>query len=144
MSNTISVQARVDIISLAQVFQYFEALKYTPQNKSDLIWQAVEVVKNSAIRQGLCMADLSMEEAIAVLERGHINIRSNERSRRMVASALQSEVMADDFSMPLPQETDEDLRQYQMAVEMSKMMGRPFMTFEEFKTQKLKMKGEKK
>lgn len=132
MKGTVSIQARVDIISLAQVVQYFDKLNYRPQTKSDVIWKAVEVIKNSAIRQSMCEPNLSVEDAVALLQKMGLGLVTNDRARRSVANALQADVMKDDFSLE-KEPVDNLYTSYIEAVAMAKKMGREYPSFNEFK-----------
>lgn len=133
MKGTVSIQARVDIISLAQVVQYFDCLNYRPQTKSDILWKAIEVIKNSAIRQSMCDPNISVEDAVTLLHRMGLGLVTNDRARRSVANALQVEVMKDDFRIEKEAPIDNLYADYTEAVAMAKKMGREYPSFEEFK-----------
>jgi hypothetical protein len=141
MKGTVNIQARIDIISLAQVVQYFDSLNYKAQTKSDAVWKAVEMVKNSAIRQEKCVVGMTVEDAVHYLDEVGLSLRTNERARRSVASALQDEVKSTDFAetaMPV----DNLYADYVAAVAMAKKMGREYPSFDEFKARLEKIRKE--
>ncbi len=140
MNKTVALSGRVDIIEFAVAVDYFASIGIPAQTKSDVLWKAIKMVANHAIKACDIPEYHTVEDAIHSLTVHGIDIRSNERSRRGVMNALQQETLLSDFGA---QETiASTLREeYAEAVKVAEAIGVPkehVITFEQFCKEKEK------
>lgn len=138
MNKTVSIGGRVDIRSLATCAIYLDDLNAAARTKSDLLWKVVKMVANAAKQSGVREFD-TVEDALECLKVHGLDIRSNDRGRKMVGSALQEEVMQRDFGAGLSSRvitkemlTKTPREEYEAAADAARSMGIEPITFEEF------------
>jgi hypothetical protein len=94
MEKTMTVPGRVDIVSYATVVRGYAERGIHLKTKSDVIWQVVEDMAAFMERQGTERYAM-VDAALDALTRAGLFMATNDRAKRSIARALQTDVLAE-------------------------------------------------
>lgn len=92
---TAVVEARLDIRTLAALYNYFDGKGRRPSSRSDLIWLAVEMLTD-----GLRLERPSVTDSLLVFQHTGWDMTKGGRTGRALAKALQEDALNADFALP--------------------------------------------
>jgi len=96
MEKNVSIQARIDIISLATLARAFNNAGLRIMTKSDLVWEAIEQIASAYQRKGATRFE-TIEDALAYLEHAGLPIGTNKRALRSIMKAQVAQNLEMDF-----------------------------------------------
>ena len=98
MAKNVTIEARVELESLAYMARYLQSIGMPATSKSDLVYKSLKVAVHAALKSSQEDIFRSTEEALQYLER--IGLSSFTSRSKIVVAALQKEALdADGFSM---------------------------------------------
>lgn len=96
MEKTISIQGRVEIISLATLARAYEEGGLRLRSKSDILWHAIEQLSAAYQKQGIVPFE-TVEDALSYMESLRIPLATSARTRREVQNAQVKQNLEMDF-----------------------------------------------
>lgn len=156
---TINIQARLDIITIANLTKIYADKDIVVRSKSDLVWRAVEQLTTMYIEKGAIVPFSDVYTALEYLKSRNLQIDTSARTRRQVMNAMATTSLEADFGstnygekitkerMASIEETcerservasDSDREEYELARKMGESMGLAPISFETFLANKKK------
>ena len=145
MENSINVQARLDLCTLATLAKAYIGEGAILRSKSDLVWKAIEHIVSMYESNGI-KKFTDVYEALDYMDKIGLYLDTSKRTKRQVQNAMVNQNAVSDFGMQnfgrattRKQVTDENQRVnelkafYTIMVEHNTKNNLPVPTFEEFK-----------